>query len=102
MLQRAMERVPGDVLRMRAEDRLLRASILDFKPRLENRCKLFPENILLPASILDFMGSIWESLQGYARLRPLVCSDSGFQGVNLGITARLLSVYASCVQRFFI
>ena len=33
---------------------LLRASILDFKPRLANRCKVFPGNILLPASILDF------------------------------------------------
>ena len=31
VLQRAMERVPGDVLRVRAKDRLLRASILDFR-----------------------------------------------------------------------
>ena len=76
VLQRAMERVLGDVLRMRAEDRLLRASILDFRPKLGNRCKLFPGNILLRASILDFRGSIWQSLQGYARLRPLACSDS--------------------------
>ena len=30
------------------------ASILDFKARLANRCKLFPGNILLRASILDF------------------------------------------------
>ena len=30
------------------------ASILDFKPRLGNRCKDFPENNLLRASILDF------------------------------------------------
>ena len=30
------------------------ASILDFKPRLANRCKDFPENNLLRASILDF------------------------------------------------
>ena len=71
-----LERVLGDVLRMRAEDRLLRASILDFRPKLGNRCKLFPGNILLRASILDFRGSIWQSLQGYARLRPLACSDS--------------------------
>ena len=33
---------------------LLRASILDFRLRLGNRCKLFPGNILLRASILDF------------------------------------------------
>ena len=48
------ERVLGDVLRMRAEDRLIRASILDFRAKLENRCKDFPENNLLRASILDF------------------------------------------------
>ncbi len=33
---------------------LFRASILDFKPRLANRCKLFPVYALLCASILDF------------------------------------------------
>ena len=49
-----MERVLGDVLGVRAEDRLLPASILDFKPRLGNRCKLFPVYALLRASILDF------------------------------------------------
>ncbi|MDD7531457.1 MAG: hypothetical protein PUK15_01750 [Bacteroidales bacterium] len=32
----------------------MRASILDFKPRLANRCKDFPENNLLRAPILDF------------------------------------------------
>ena len=30
------------------------ASILDFRPRLENRCKLLPVYALLRASILDF------------------------------------------------
>ena len=33
---------------------LLRASILNFKPRLGNQCKDFPENNLLRAPILDF------------------------------------------------
>ena len=33
---------------------LFRASILDFKPKLGNRCKLFPVSALLRASILDF------------------------------------------------
>ena len=33
---------------------LFRASILDFKARLENRCKLFPVFTLFRASILDF------------------------------------------------
>ena len=53
-----------------------------------------PVYALLRAAIPDFRGYTWESLQGYARLRPLACSDSGFQGGNLGIAARLLSVYA--------
>ena len=53
-----LERVLGDLLRMRAEDRLLRASILDFRPKLENRCRLFPVYALLHAAILDFRGSI--------------------------------------------
>ena len=61
-----------------------------------------PVYALLRAVILDFRGSIWESLQGYARLRPLACSDSGFHGVNLGITARLCPFTLSCVQRFLI
>ena len=37
-----------------AEDGLLRASILKFKPRFENRCKVFPGNAFQRASILDF------------------------------------------------
>ena len=44
----------GDVLGVRAEDRLLPASILDFRPRLANRCKDFPVYTPFRASILDF------------------------------------------------
>ena len=44
---------------------LLRALILKFKPRLENRCKLFQVYALQRALILDLRGSIWESLQGF-------------------------------------
>ena len=33
---------------------LFRASILDFKPRLANRCRVFPGNAFQRASILDF------------------------------------------------
>ncbi|MDY2707360.1 MAG: hypothetical protein SOV31_06470 [Candidatus Cryptobacteroides sp.] len=36
----------------------MRASILDFKPRLGNRCKLFPDSALLRASILDFRAKL--------------------------------------------
>ena len=32
----------------------MRASILDFRPRLENRCRVFPVYTLFRASILDF------------------------------------------------
>ena len=39
---------------VRAEDGLLRASILDFRGRLANRCKVLPVYALLRASILDF------------------------------------------------
>ena len=38
----------------RLQNTLQRAGILDFRPRLENRCKLFPVYALLRASILDF------------------------------------------------
>ena len=52
------ERVLGDVLRMRAEDRLIRASILDFRAKLENQCKVFPVYTLLRASIHDFRAKL--------------------------------------------
>ena len=42
------------MLRARAEDGLLPAVIPDFRPRLGNRCKLFPVSALFRASILDF------------------------------------------------
>ena len=46
--------VAGGVLRARAEEGLLPAVIPDFRPRLGNRCKLFPVSALFRASILDF------------------------------------------------
>ena len=55
---------------------LQRAVILDFKPRLGNRCRFLPGNDLQRAVILDLRGSIWESLQVFARKQPLACSDS--------------------------
>ena len=42
------------MLGVRAEDRLLPASILDFRPRLANRCKVLPVYTIFRASILDF------------------------------------------------
>ena len=43
-----------DLLRERAEDGLLRASILDFRAKLANRCRVFPVSAIFHASILDF------------------------------------------------
>ena len=37
---------------------LFRASILDFRAKLENRCKLFPVFTLFRASILDFKAKL--------------------------------------------
>ena len=54
MLERVLGDGLRDLLRERAEDGLLRASILDFKPKLANRCKIFPVYCHLRASILDF------------------------------------------------
>ena len=42
------------------------AVILDFRLRLGNHCRVFTRNALQRAVILDLMGSIWESLQGFA------------------------------------
>ena len=55
---------------------LQRAVILDFRSRLGNRCMVLPGNDLQRAAILDFRGSIWESLHGFAWKRPPACSDS--------------------------
>ena len=60
-------------------------------PDLGIDAKYFPENNLLRASILDFMGSIWESLQRIPSFWPRCCSNSGFQGVNLRIAARVVA-----------
>ena len=50
------------------------AAILDSGVRIGNRCKLFP--------------GFW----------PWACSDSGFEGVNLGITAGFCPFMPSFVQ----
>ena len=60
---------------MRAEDRLLRASILDFRPRLGNRCRVLPVYALLRASILDFRAKLenrCKVLPVYALLRASI------------------------------
>ena len=69
---------------------LQRAVILDFKPRLGNRCMVLPGNDLGSAVILDLRWSIWESLQGFPRLSPFACSDSGFQAQTCESLQRLV------------
>ncbi|MDD6113608.1 MAG: hypothetical protein PUB70_04700 [Bacteroidales bacterium] len=53
-MERVLWDLLRDLLRERAEDGLLRASILDFKPKLANRCRVFPVSAIFHASILDF------------------------------------------------
>ena len=67
-----------------------------------NRCRECPELALLRAVILDFRVSIWQSLQENPLEQPHRCSDSGFQGVNLGITASFSQETAQRLQRFLI
>ena len=58
------------------ENALQRAVILDFRLRLENHYKVFLGISPNAAVILDFRGSIWESLHGFAWKRPPACNDS--------------------------
>ncbi|MCI7748749.1 MAG: hypothetical protein MSH61_00105 [Bacteroidales bacterium] len=74
-----MERVLGDglrdLLRERAEDGLLRASILDFKPKLANRYRVFPVSAIFRASILDFrarLGNRCRDFPVYPLFRALI------------------------------
>ena len=77
--QRVMERVLWDLLRdllrERAEDGLLPAAIPDFRPRLANRCKVFPIYGPLRASILKFrprLGNRCRVFPVYGPLRTLI------------------------------
>ena len=86
------ERVLGDVLRVGVEDGLLPASILDFKPKLENRCKVFPVYTLFRASILDFrarLGNRCKVLPVYALLRASILDFRA----RLGNRCKVFPVY---------
>ena len=72
---------------------LQRASILDFRARLANRCKLFPVSALFRASILDFrpeLGNRCRVLPVYALLRAVILDFRP----RLGNRCMLLPVYA--------
>ena len=69
------------------------ASILDFRARLANRCKLFPGNILLRAPILDFrarLGNQCMVLPVYPLFRASILDFRP----RLGNRCKLLPVYA--------
>ena len=75
VLERVLGDVLRDLLRMHAEDRLLRASILDFRAKLENRCRVLPVYALIRASILDFRAKLenrCKVLPVYALLRASI------------------------------
>ena len=106
--QRVMERVLGNVLLPasildfvpRLENRckdfpvygLLRALILKFKPRLENRCKLFPVYTLFRASILDFrpeLGNRCKVFPVYGHSRASILDFRGSIWESLQVFPRL-------------
>ena len=87
------ERVLGDVLRMRAEDRLIRASILDFRAKLENRCKVLPVYALLRASILDFRARLGNRCKVFPVYTLFRASILDFKP-RLGNRCMLFPVYA--------
>ena len=61
-----------------AEDEPLTASILDFRGRLANRCKVFPVYALLRASILDFMPRLGNRCRVFPRNSPKAASILDF------------------------
>ena len=77
--------VPACTPRLRCRRAVLRcrndgaASILDFRPRLGNRCNNMVHSGYFCAAILDLRGSNWQSLQPLSSFRGLSCSDSRFQ-----------------------
>ena len=68
---------------VRAEDGLFPTSILDFGPKLGNRCRFLPGNVLYRAVILDLRGSIWESLQHHRRSSEELPACSARRGNEL-------------------
>ena len=72
---------------------LLRASILDFRPRLANRCKVLPVYALMRASILDFkpkLANRCKVLPVYA----LLCASILDFKARLANRCKLFPVYA--------
>ena len=84
----------GDVLRMRAEDRLIRASILDFRAKLENRCKVLPVYALLRASILDFRAKLENRCSTI-----VVAVKNGSHAAAVAATRFRVRFYSSLPQR---
>ena len=74
---------------------LMRASILDFRPRLANRCKVLPVYALMRASILDFKPKLENRCRGewFRLLRSwrqrFSASDSNFVAAKEIVAANL-------------
>ena len=71
-----LEYVLWNLLRAHAEDGLLPAAILDFRGSIWQSLQRMPGKSLVAAAILDFRGSIWQSLQGLPAFWLCRCSDS--------------------------
>ena len=73
---------------------LFRASILDFRPRLGNRCKLFSVNTLFRASILDFRVEL-----GNRCSIIVVAVENGPPAMAVAATTFRVRFYSSLLQR---
>ena len=68
------------------------ASILDFRLRLVNRCKLFPDYTLLRASILDFKAKLGNRCKDFPENNLLCASILDFRP-RLGNRCKVFPVY---------
>ena len=71
-----------------------RASILDFRARLENRCKLFPVFTLFRASILDFKAKLANRCSTI-----VVAVENGPPAMAFAATTFRVRFYSSSPQR---
>ena len=63
---------------------LLRASFLDFRPRLTNRCRVLPVYALQRASILDFKPKLANRCKVFSGNSPKAASILDFRGGEFG------------------
>ena len=78
-----------------AKDEPLTASILDFRARLGNRCRVFPGNAFQRASILDFGARLANRCKVFSGNSPKAASILDF-GARLANRCSFLPGNASC------